>query len=181
MRSKMGDEICPESRPMNLAGRPHVERECCIFSYDHNVCTSQLWPQFIRQGTLPDQAIIVCSIYNSHLDTNNQNYLGKKHLFRGFVFKTAELHFAWFCNLLQTSWAVEKAQRFIPLGSRFCANIFIFVIYFSADNLHLTDHFLLSKKSLSKYMTTIKIPSAQKPGACGNPYYCFFYCPRGLQ
>ena len=27
----------------------------------------------------------------------------------------------------------------------------------------------------------IKIPSAQKPGACGNEYLLFFCCPRGLQ
>ena len=30
--------------------------------------------------------------------------------FSGIGVKAAELHFAWFCSLLQTSWATEKAQ-----------------------------------------------------------------------
>ena len=34
----------------------------------------------------------------------------EKLIFSGFIVKAAELHFAWFCSLLQMSWAAEKAQ-----------------------------------------------------------------------
>ena len=78
----------------------------------------------------------------------------------------------------------------------FCADsIFILVMYFGADNIHLTDkislhryiglsllvsdidNFLLSKVSVSKYTAKIKIPSTQKPEACWNESLCFFCCP----
>ena len=64
----------------------------------------------------------------------------KKLIFNVFVIKTVKSHFARFCILLQTPRAAEKVQRFIPTVSRFWRRrYFIFVIYFGADKIHLTD------------------------------------------
>ena len=51
--------------------------------------------------------------------------------FGGFVVKAADSHFAWFCSLLHTSLAAEKAQLFIQTGPWFFTDVFfIFAVYF---------------------------------------------------
>ena len=118
------------------------------------------------------------------------------NFFSGFVTKTAELHFARFSNLLQTSWVAEKEEILIPTGSWFLRRvIFILFMYFDADNIHLTekislhstywlvfiDYFLPNKISVSKYTAIVQIPSAQKSGAYWNESLRFFCCPTYLQ
>ena len=111
----------------------------------------------------------------------------EKFNFSGFVVKAAELLFAGFCSLLQIFWAAEKAQWFIPIDPWFLRRwylyfccVFWYGYYTQKKIIDITtnkDKPICAEKtdlsvrcilSTSKYMNKIKIPSAQKPGACGN-------------
>ena len=94
----------------------------------------------------------------------------------------------------------KKSKDSFPHAPGVCANgIFILAMYFGADDIHLTDkislyhiywlvficcdidYFLPSKISISNYTGKIKLPSAQKPGACWNESLRFFCYPKHLQ
>ena len=54
---------------------------------------------------MADLAIIVLAA----IVTSSNQKVYEKLNFSGIIVKTAESHFAWFCNLLQMSWATEKS------------------------------------------------------------------------
>ena len=52
---------------------------------------------------------IIHVVRSSYITANSSNQnVCEQLIFNGFVTKTAELHFAWFSILLQTSWVAEK-------------------------------------------------------------------------
>ena len=120
----------------------------------------------------------------------------EKFNFSVFVVKAAKSHVAWFCSLLQIFWAAEKAQWFIPMGPWFLRWWYLYfccvvwyryltrkkVIYITTNKnkpiCGVKTDFVRCILSASKYMNKIKIPTVQKPGACGNEYLLFFLLPK---
>ena len=147
---------------------------------------------------MADLAIIVRSSYNSHL---LQSKSVQKINFSGFIVKAVESHFAWFCSLLQMSWAAKKSATihfnrplvFAPMICLFLLCILIRIVYSEEHNRYnqplTTSQYMRRSLILSvrcilsapNYMTKIKIPSAQKLGAYRNECLRFFCCPSGLQ
>ena len=83
------------------------------------------------------QSIIDRSSYNSWFGLS-KNCVGNRNFsVSEIVLKSAESHFAWFCSLLHTSWAVEKHKDSFPQAPGFCADdVFIIAVYFNTDITH---------------------------------------------